>query len=235
MAEVAVATIAAVELTVETANWIKRNLPSQKIKEGFALLYNGMLLLYTEFDNLPLDIKTDLLKIYDAKSEFYEEWDPKKQRFISSLKKARKFYQDCKKFKKRAEVSSNNARAKKAHQALEEGRRLHPTSTDSIAEVLAILPNILEKVQSSEHMDILETLRGGLHSKAVREGSVSGDQDSSTAAGNTQTESAELMIDLTLRSLDLDAPLEIDDATSDLSDGESVRTFRTAYTSRSFQ
>lgn len=66
MAEVAAATIAAVELTVETANWIKRNLPSQKIKEGFALLYNGMLLLYTEFDNLPLDIKTDLLNIYDA-------------------------------------------------------------------------------------------------------------------------------------------------------------------------
>ncbi|KAJ6567856.1 hypothetical protein B0H10DRAFT_2110095, partial [Mycena sp. CBHHK59/15] len=52
-------------IAVTTTNIIKRRLPSHKLKKGFALLYNAMLLLYQEMDILPKDLAERMLDAYD--------------------------------------------------------------------------------------------------------------------------------------------------------------------------
>ncbi|KAJ6591322.1 hypothetical protein B0H10DRAFT_2091298 [Mycena sp. CBHHK59/15] len=52
-------------IAVTTTNIIKRRLPSHKLKKGFALLYNGMLLLYQELDILPKDLAEKMLDTYN--------------------------------------------------------------------------------------------------------------------------------------------------------------------------
>ncbi|KAJ7502396.1 hypothetical protein B0H11DRAFT_1988429 [Mycena galericulata] len=155
MAEPVTASFAALEIAVKTTTFVRRRMPSVRVKEGFALLHNGMLLLYQEFDHLPMKVKSDLLKVYDQQSASYADWDPKGLNLIDSIHFAKDFYAKSKRFHKVVEKASSDARSDQAKMALQEDRLLHPMS-QNVADILDIL-------KSLDHQQRLEMLRGKLH------------------------------------------------------------------------
>ncbi|KAJ6559499.1 hypothetical protein B0H10DRAFT_2119146 [Mycena sp. CBHHK59/15] len=108
-------------IAVTTTNIIKRRLPSHKLKKGFALLYNAMLLLYQEMDILPKDLAERMLDAYDLQARLFAGFLAMKLDFPRCLAHPKVMCQVMAFYT----ISSSNARHERARKALNEG---HPVN-----------------------------------------------------------------------------------------------------------
>ncbi|KAJ6545127.1 hypothetical protein B0H10DRAFT_2132667 [Mycena sp. CBHHK59/15] len=160
MAEGVVVAGAALEIAATTTNIVRKNLPAQKIKGGFSLLYNGMLLLHEEFDNLPTPMVDSLLATYDLESKTYKSLKAMKLGFPKCLAhpkamiRATEFYTASKQFEGIVKVSSSDARHERAMKARREGRPLNelPTLTQQMAILIRSWGAHLDQFQRLEEM-----------------------------------------------------------------------------------
>ncbi|KAJ6551085.1 hypothetical protein B0H10DRAFT_2127013 [Mycena sp. CBHHK59/15] len=138
--EVILATDASLGIAVTTANVIKQLLPAHKVKNGLALLYNGMLLLHQEIDNLPRHIAIRMLVVYKDQAKIYHQF----------MCKAARFYKATKIFNQN--ISSSDARHSRAMKAMVEG---HPVNT-GLPEISNQLAQLISSLEA--HLDYFQRL-----------------------------------------------------------------------------
>ncbi|KAJ6559516.1 hypothetical protein B0H10DRAFT_2119280 [Mycena sp. CBHHK59/15] len=157
--EVILATDASLGIAVTTANVIKQLLPAHKVKNGLALLYNGMLLLHQEIDNLPRHIAIRMLVVYKDQAKIYHQClETTKLDFPRCLAhpkvmcKAARFYKATKIFNQNVQISSSDARHSRAMKAMVEG---HPVNT-GLPEISNQLAQLISSLEA--HLDYFQRL-----------------------------------------------------------------------------